>query len=59
MHKEHVEEFLHSPRFFIITGSFTKSEINCLTVAITDRTDVNVHCHIKKLAIQLNKPEAI
>lgn len=47
MHKAHIEEFLHSPRFFIITGSFTKSEINCLTMAITDRTDVNIHYHIK------------
>lgn len=59
MHKAHIKEFLHSPRFIIITGSFTKSEINCLTMAITDRTDVNVHYHIKKLARQLNKPEAI
>lgn len=54
----HIKDFLHTPRFIITTGSLTKSEINCLTMTITDRTDVNVHYHVKKLARQLNNSEA-
>lgn len=52
----HIKEFLGSSRFIITTGSIEKSEINCLTMTITDRTDVNIRYHLK-LARELNSSE--